>query len=326
MRTKQFIITKIMPIGILALAGMLLFASTALAQAGNSSANTIRVSPVRTDITADPGETKTVKITVTNPTNQEIAVKPVQNDFTAKDESGSPALFIEEDQYAPKRSLKRLMQPLESVIVAAGESKTIDVTIAVPNDARAGGYFGAIRFTPVATADGGQVNMSASVASLILMRVSGDAAEKLSLTEFAVQQKGATGAFFTDSKDLSVTARFSNTGDVQLAPFGKISVQKGKTVVFEADFNAKNPRDMTLPDSARRWSIPLEKISGLGKYTVSATFTYGSNNQSIESTTSFWVVPWVYMLGGVATLLLVVGAIITWIIMHRKRKSKISLK
>ena len=124
------------------------------------------------------------------------------------------------------------------------------MTIIVPTDAAAGGYFGAIRFTPTATADGGQVNMSASVASLILLRVTGDAAERLNLTELAVQQAGVTGGFFTHGNNLAVTARFENVGDVQLAPFGKVSVQKGNTVVHEADFNVKNPRDMVLPDGA----------------------------------------------------------------------------
>jgi hypothetical protein len=64
-------------------------------------------------VTADPGETKTVKIIVTNPSNAEVSVKPIQNDFVADDkEDGSPAIILDENEYSKSNSLKRFLAPL----------------------------------------------------------------------------------------------------------------------------------------------------------------------------------------------------------------------
>ena len=328
MLAKQHIFTKILTILVVsaALVVTLLGASSMAEEAATVTANTLKVSPVRTDVTVKPGETKTVKVTVTNPSDSEVMVRPIQNDFIAGDEDGTPALILEEDEYAPKHSLKRYLQPLENVRIPAKESKTVEVKIKVPANANAGGYFGAIRFAPVAPDDGGQVNMSPSVASLILMTVSGDVKEKLNLTEFEVQQNGKAGWLFTNSDKMSATVRFENSSDIQLAPFGKVSVTKGSEVVHSVDFNSNSQRrDMILPDSARRWEIPLDKIDGFGQYTVSAVFTYGSKNQTIEISKSFWVIPVAFWIAAAVVLLLIIAAIVGFIYSRRRASNGMSL-
>lgn len=278
------------------------------------------------DVLADPGETVTVKVTVSNPADFDVNVRPIQNDFVAGDkEDGTPALVLEEDEFAPTHSLKRFMKPLESVALPAGKSATVDVVINVPADAQPGGYFGALRFAPVSPDGGGQVNMSASVASLILLRVNGEVPQKLTLTDFAVQQNGSTGTFFTSDRDLSVFTRFENEGGVQVGPIGKISVTKGGELVYDADFNDNQPRDMILPDSARRWSVALGDLGGFGKYEVTATFTYGDDNQSLEATYSFWIVPWTIIIGGGVVLALLIGLIVWFVYRRRNPKTGVAL-
>lgn len=178
--------------------------------------------------------------------------------------------------------------------VAPGEAKRIDVPIAVPAGTQAGGYFGAIRFVPSILGGGGQVNMSASVASLVLLSVPGNTVETLELTDFSVLQGTQPGSLFRTG-DIHALIRFQNKGNVQTGPFGKVSVLRGDQVLFEVDLNNKKPRDMILPDSARRWNIPLKNIDGFGRYTVRATFTYGQQSKTIETETVFWVISWTVM-------------------------------
>lgn len=139
----------------------------------------------------------------------------------------------------------------------------------------------------------------------------GDTVEKLNLTDFAVQQGGVTGSYFQSSNDLQVAFRFLNKGNVQVAPFGSISVVQGDKVIYETTFNDKDQRDMVLPDSARRWEVPLKNIGSFGNYTVKTTFSYGKKNQTIEVSKSFWVVPQTVILIAVGItlgiILLVVG-------------------
>lgn len=286
------------------------------------SANTLKVTPVRTDIEIMPGESKTVPVTISNLTGGDLQVKAIANDFIAgPKEDGAPALILEEDEFAPTHSLKRFMTPVPDLTIPANEGVTVNVIITVPQDAQAGGYFGAIRFAPTDPANGGQVNLSASVASLILLNVPGDAVEKLELTDFDIQQGGKTGTDFRTANDLQLTARFQNKGSVQLAPFGKVSIKQGDKVVYEADFNVTNPREMVLPDSARRWNIPLKEIGEFGNYTVTATFTYGTKNQTIEVSKSFWVIPQYLIIAAIVLAVLILGgiALAIYLIIRRKK-------
>lgn len=307
-----------------ALLPALLFSSNAIAETVDSaSTNVLKITPVRTDIQIPAGETKTVKVTVTNLTDRDITVRPIENDFTAGDERGTPALILDQDEYAETHSLKRFMIPLPDVTIPANSAQAVEVTIRVPATAQAGGYFGALRFAPVSPEDGGQVNLSTSVASLILMTVPGDAVEKLTLTDFSIQQNGKTGDNFSTANDIQVTLRLQNEGNIQMGPFGKISVTQGSEVVYDYDFNTEQPRDMVLPDSARRWDVPLKNIGSFGHYTVTATLTYGESNQTIEVTKSFWVIPTIVIVGAIVGTLLLVAIIITVILVVRNSKRRV---
>jgi len=287
----------------------------------NNATNTLKISPVRRDIEILPGESEAVRITVTNLSDTAITVRAVANDFTSGDERGTPALILDENQYAPAHSLKRFMAPISNVTIPAKATETAEVVIAIPRDAQAGGYFGAVRFMPVSPDGGGQVNLSASAASLILVTVPGDVTEKLELTNFDIQQNGKSGEMLSSPENLQLTVRFQNQGGIQEGPFGKVSVLQNKSVVYEAEFNSKNPRDMILPGSARRFDIPLKNLNGFGHYTVNATFTYGKDNQTIQVTKSFWVISQLLIIAGIVGAVVLVGiGIGLWLFVRNRRQ------
>ena len=303
-----------------ALAFAVLLSPQSSAQSVNNSTNVIKISPVRTDIQIAPGESKTVQMTVTNLTNDPITVAPVQNDFISGDESGTPALILDANEFAPTHSLKRFMQPISDVTIPAQKSVTIEVVIKVPAGTQAGGYFGAIRFAPTIPGGGGQVNLSPNAASLILLTVPGPVAEKLDLTDFKIQQAGKDGNFFNTPNAVSAFIRFENKGNIQEGPFGKITVKNFGKVVYSTDFNTTSPRDQILPDAARRWDVPLNDLGSFGYYTVSATLTYGQKNQTIEVVKTFWIIPQIAVIIAIAALLLIIGLIIFLIFFIRKRR------
>ncbi len=298
------------------------FAATTQPTSNTNTANTLKVSPVRSDISIPAGTSQTVEVTVVNLTSAPITVRPIENDFVAGDERGTPALILDADQFAPTHSLKRYMAPLKDFTIPANQGSTIKVVITVPKEAQTGGYFGAIRFAPTDPNGGGQVNLSGSVASLILMTVPGPVTEKLNLTNFDVQQKGTTGTYFQDGDDLSLALRFENKGSIQEGPSGVVSVKKGDTVVYTAKFNDNDPREMVLPDSARRWDEALKNIDGFGHYTVYGTFTYGQKNQTIEVTKSFWVIPWSVIIGAIVGLVVLIALIIVAIVLIRNKRRR----
>jgi hypothetical protein len=276
----------------------------------NNNANSIKISPLRTDVTTAPGSSNKVKVYVTNLTSAPIILKAIENDFVAGDEKGTPSLVLDENSYAPSHSLKRFMVPIPNVTVPASGTQEVDVTITVPKSAQAGGYFGALRFAPAGS--GSQpVTVSSSAASLILLTVPGPTVEQLTLTNFDVQQNGGTATNFRTPDDMSLLLRFQNKGNLQEAPFGQINVQKGKKVVYTANFNQQDPKDNILPDSARRWAVPIKNLGKFGKYTISGTFGYGTKGQTINIQKTVWIVPTGYIIGGVIAvvvlLVIVVG-------------------
>lgn len=307
---------------VLPMAVTFLASPLASAQDVNNAANTLKVSPVRTDVEIPAGETKSVEVIVTNLTSQPITVRPIENDFVAGDERGTPSLILDENQYAPTHSLKRFMTPLTNVTIPANEAKIVNVVITVPEDAQAGGYFGALRFAPVDPDGGGQVNLSASVASLILMTVPGPAVETLELTDFKILQDDKSGSFFLTPDGITTTVRFQNKGNIQLGPFGKITVTQGDKVVYDVDFNDNNPREVVLPDSARRWDIPLDKIGTFGYYTVTGVFTYGSTNQTFEVKQSFWVIPLWMIITAIAVVVVLIALAIFLFVFLRSNKRR----
>lgn len=287
----------------------------------SNNANTLKISPLRTDLTITPGKTGKVTVKVTNLTKAPMTIQAIENDFIAGDENGTPALILDANKYAPTHSLKRYMVPLQNITIPAGKIQNVTVTIKVPADAKPGGYFGAIRFTPAAAAGGQSVNLNASAASLILMTVPGNAVEKLALTSFDITQGSKTNGLFQSANDLHVVSRFENTGDVQEGPFGNITVTQGKKIVYSYKFNNAEPRDMILPDSARRWDVPLKNIGSFGHYTVTATFTYGASNQTINVTKSFWVIPWTVIIAAVVGVLVLIGLIVgVWLFLRNYKR------
>lgn len=296
----------------------ILFSSQSFAQSSTDATNVIKISPVRSDIQVKPGESKTVQITVSNLTNAPVTVSPIQNDFVSGDETGTPALILDADTFAPTHSLKRFLTTLSNVTIPANKAVTIDVVIKVPAGTQAGGYFGAIRFTPNSPT-GGQVNLSPNVASLILLTVPGPTTEKLDLTHFDIQQDGKTGTTFQTATRLSAYIRFENKGNIQEGPFGKISVKNGSKVVYETDFNVTEPRDQILPDGARRWTVPLNNVGDFGYFTATATLAYGQNNETIEVSKSFWVIPQWAVIAAIVAAVVLIGVIILVIFMIRRR-------
>ena len=296
--------------------------SSKTAPAPVTNTNTLKVSPVRTEVTIEAGKSTTVRTQITNITNSPVVVQAIENDFISGDEKGTPSLILDENSYAPTHSLKRFMVPLKNVTVNPGETRDVDVTITVPKNAQAGGYFGAVRYAPATTTGSQQVNLSPSVASLILLTVPGDTVEKLSLTNFDIQQDGSTASNFRNPDNLSLFLRFKNEGNLQQAPHGQINVSKGKKVIYTHDFNQELPRANVLPDSARQWTVPLKNIGKFGKYKINATFTYGTNNESINIEKTLWIVPTTYIYAGIGVvlaILAIIGGFILFLKSYKRR-------
>lgn len=276
----------------------------------NNGANGLRVSPVRADATINPGQSQSINISVTNITASATTLQAVVNDFTArKDESGQPAIIFDANKFADSHSLKRFVQPIPNFSLEPGQQKSITVTVNVPANAAGGGYYAAVRFAPAGSLETGpnqNLTLAGSVGTLLLVKVPGDIKEQLSITGFDVRKYDQTSTFFTSHKNIDVVVRFQNGGNIQEQPFGKILLKnRSGKILATYEINNVEPRGNVLPDSIRKFAVPLDKVGSFGEFKLEGSFGYGSNGQLLSASTTFYVVPLIAIYIFIAIVLLI---------------------
>ena len=298
------------------------YAATNTASPG--SGNGLKISPVRTDLTLNPGATQTVDIIVQNVTSSTAILNVLINDFTASnDEKGDPAIILNPSTSAPSHGLKQFIAPVGNITLQPNEQQDVKVDINIPLNAAGGGYFGAVRFEPATNASGSNISLSASVASLILVKVSGNVIDKMSIASFDARKADKSHSVFFSNKSIDAVVRFKNSGNVQEEPFGKIILKKGNNIIASYEINNTDPRGNVLPDSIRKFTVSLgNKVGSFGKYTVEGNFGYGSNAQLLSGSTTFYVVPLSLVGAVLGALILILWAIFVlprWIKAYNRR-------
>jgi len=252
----------------------------------------LKISPVVTNLTINAGDTQTVQLFIQNVSSSSVALQALVNDFTSNNETGEPALLLN-NAYAPSHSLKRFIVPISNFELPGKSEKVVNVQITVPKGTPGGGYYGAIRFLPAEQAAGGNVTLTASVGSLILVKVPGYYKEQMKLASLDVLKNvnSDPSVLFTNNKGLVASIRIQNLGDIQEQPFGKLLLKQGDKILAAYEINNTQPRGNVIPDSVRRFTVGLDKVGSIGKYTLVGNFGYGTNGQLISGETTFYVVP-----------------------------------
>lgn len=319
---KRTLLRRVVPSFGAAFALLAVMIFPVFAQESQQTANGFRISPVKAEYTIDKGKSEVVNLTLENPANVATTARAVYNDFVASDkEDGEPRLILDDKAEAPKNSFKSLAQPIADVPLGPKEKKDVSVTLKVPSDANSGGYYGAIRFVPVSGAsDSGNVGLTASVGTIVLVTVPGDLNEQLNLVQLSAattptkeDEKAKAKSFFMNGQ-VTVLTRLENTGDIHVKPIGKILVKNmlGKTVQ-EIEFNlagqGADNRANILPGSTRAFENKIDKTNLVGRYTIEANLGYSSgSSELISANSSFWYMPiWAILVVVAIVVLLVAG-------------------
>ena len=292
---------------------VVLAASNSSANSSNFGADGYRVSPVTTEITVNKGSSTTINVYLQNVSSATEHVQTIFDDFVASNkDNGSPALLLN-GQDAPSHSLKQFVsikQP--DFTLAPGAQQAVTITITIPNSVAGGGYYGAVRFAPQSISGNKNVNLSASVASLILIKVPGNYLQKVTISSFGVRQASSSNnaSLFFSGSNLVANVGFDDLGQVQEQPFGKILVYQGSKVIGTYDINNTVPAGNVLPSSIRTFNVNLHSISGFGKYKLIGNFGYGTNGQLLSATTTIYVIPVWFLILVIVLIVIIILAII----------------
>jgi hypothetical protein len=288
----------------------------------SGSGQALEIAPPVMTLSGDPGQVIKTQISLRDVSSGKLLVSGEVNDFVAAGEDGVPKILLEDDTDNPY-SLKDWISPLPDILLVPREIKNLPVTIRIPADAAPGGYYGIIRFTAAAPElKGTGVSLSASLGSLILVTVKGDAKEGLAVEEFSVTQNGKKATVF-QSTPIEFVERLKNTGNIHEQPVGQVVITDmfGKKV---AAVNVNLPPRNILPSSIRKFTQPLDStVIGdkklFGRYKATLSVTYGADKQVLTDTITFWVIP--YRLIGAVIVLLVGGFFVLRFVIRRYNRS-----
>jgi hypothetical protein len=295
----------LMVLGASVLPGVVAEAAAAPTPAGQA----LVIAPPLIYLKVDPGQTKTAQIKIRDVSDQALTVTNEVNDFVAEGESGTPKVLLNESAPDPY-SLKNWVTPLPQLQLQPHQIKVLTVTFNIPKNASPGGHYGVIRFTGGAPSlSGSGVGLSASIGSLVLLTVSGNIKESLSVKTFDVSKNGKAGSLF-QSAPLVFTERINNTGNIHEQPTGLVTIKDmfGRKL---ATLPVNQPPGNILPASTRKFTQNLDKsVIGtkhlFGRYTAALSLTYGTgNNKTVTAKMSFWVIPFKTI--GIVIVVLIIG-------------------
>lgn len=283
--------------------GALLQPVTAGAQGTNQAGIGIR--PAVFEEQLDPGTVRSFTLDVTNREGQERELFLTARNISGVQGGGRP-IFTDQDQELTGYELASWLEfSLPSVVIPAGETRSVEVTLRVPEDAPPGSHFGGINVTAQAPRlrESG-AGISYGVTNIVTVLVDGD------IDEQAIIRSLSTDKYLYGSTDVNFTARVENQGNVLIRPIGPLEIHNMfGSEVTTLTFNENQAG--VFPGITRSFDLQwFDENPGLGKYRATLSLAYGSEGSSktMTSTVSFWVLPLNIILpaaGALAVLLLV---------------------
>jgi hypothetical protein len=308
--------------------GMSLLPMAHVSAAADDGTLNLVTSPLPINLHAAPGSTITTDLLIKNGSTHPENLKVTLMKFSAYGEQGKPSI---QERGAGDDYFDWVKFSSSTFAAAPNKWVTIKMTITVPQKTAFGYYYAAVfsRADKPQKAIPGQNTLLGSSAVLILLAVDQPGANRTaSVTGFSVDRH------IYEYLPASFSVKIRNSGNVHLIPTGNIFITRGKTPVSTLHVNAANRN--VLPASNRifttewddgfpayvkkeaggqvildnhdkavselKWD--LSKISHLriGKYTAHLLMAYdnGKTDVPIESTLTFWIIPWRLVLAAIA--------------------------
>jgi hypothetical protein len=290
--------------------------------AGTAPGSGLSISPLHNQLTLDPGQSTTIKLNIKNITKNDITAKAYVNDFKSDNNTGNPVIITDPKVQLPT-SIKKFVRPTD-VPLAVGEKKEVVVPVNIPQGATPGAYYGIIRYRAIPAGSlapkEGEVSLSASVGTIVLIQVKGDLKERAQLSALRVYNGESSGTIFFH-KPNKVGVEIANLGNSFVQPFGKITITNtsGKEI-YSYEVNNNQPRSTVLPGSKRMFTNPIKNIDKPGRYTVNASIAVNNGSDVLVSQKTFWYITGSLLLAILGVLVLLI--ILTFLAYRQYRKSR----
>lgn len=274
------------------------------------SAITVAPSIIRLDLQSDKPQSTLI---YTNNTKQNIELSFSASDFKELEEGYKVSYLESKDAKNYKYALSFWID-FDKKNLSLGPGQKGEVTVLINNKALTpGGHYGTILAEITEknpTSD--NVAIQGILSSLLFVRTNtGREIERAKIQSFEPIR-----SLWNFPEKYSFW--FQNSGDTDLTPYGLVQIKDpfGRTV---AQGIINDGSLITLPESIRRYDIPLIKKAGFlipGIYQTELNIHFGKTNQKIKTRSIF------FSQGSLPIIPILVIAIIAGIWLYRKKKSK----
>jgi hypothetical protein len=234
-------------------------------------------------------------------------------------EAGTPQFYPPDEDRMGQGLAQWITVDPAPIVLEAGERYDLKFSINVPEqNVQPGGHYGAIMISSAPPdPESGNVGIASQLATIMLVRVSGEVNEVGSIAEFKFKDPKV----WYNHLPIDFLLRFENAGNTHLRPTGNLVItnwlgKRSESVKVNKDYKS------VLPMSIRRYEFgwhkgPLHNDMsglqkewynfGLGKYTAQLILNYGATNQIIVDERKFYVWPWRLMtLTGVGLVVILI--------------------
>lgn len=270
---------------------------------------TLSVSPAIVDNSLDPGASFTIDIALTNQTASPIAVRAATRELVTD-------MPIAEERKSAFDASSWFAIENPDFLLLAQERRQVPVKVSVPKNAEPGGHYATINFDSFVPQQqtSGVTTVNARVGVVVLLTVSGDVRERVSIVGPI-----ATKNWQPDALPTTFDLRLRNDGNVHVLPRGEIVI---RDVFGRVVKRVPMQTGTLLPGTENNYSATWEHGLVAGVYNAEAEITAGTQQTKLgPATKRFVVAPLVLIIpiGVVVLLLTIVVLVATY---RRKRRKK----
>jgi hypothetical protein len=243
------------------------------------------VTPPTVSVSGDPGHYTEGTMGVINDSDAPLVFKAEMKDFIVQDNSGTPEILPANTLMKTYSGAAWMGVSPEVFTIQPKSRQNLNYFIQIPGDARPGGHYAAVVFTPVPQEDQAENTgsiVNGQIGTLFSIAVNGPIVEKAAVAKFF-----ANG--FQEYGPVNILTQVKNSGDLHIRPQGYITVSDmlgRKTIVPLKENNI-------FPQAARDYENQFGSNLMIGRYKADLLASYGvANNLPLTATVYFWVFPW----------------------------------
>lgn len=274
---------------------------------------TITIVPPSEELSLKPGGKAEGVLKVINDSNQPITFTAATQDFIVNDTKGTPDFLAKDTLGKPYSAAAWLGVVPDNFTVAPGQKALLHYYLQVPLNARPGGHYAGILYTPTTTIGTGSTGpaVQTQIGTLFSIDVAGPIHEEAVVTRFSAENG------FSEYGPVNILTQIKNLGDLHIKPAGYMTI----TDMFGRKL-ATIPLDEhnIFPQAARDYVNVFGQHWMIGPFTARFAANYGRNDDlTLSATATFWVFPWKV---AVIIVLIIIAAVLGWMVWKKRQEPK----